>query len=137
MIPHTRSFRSRSPITTATISVVAALMMLNATGAVANTASATAPPNTKITRSLSRHSGSKWSFVFRFVATEGEASGFECALTGTHRKDGRAPTPAFSPCSAPKIYRHVKGRYRFSVRAFNSSGVDPTSAVVAIGTTEF
>jgi hypothetical protein len=78
-------------------------------------------PDTKITR-VHIESGSRIS-KFAFDAT-GQADGFECKLEKPGDKG------KFTPCSSPRIYRHLKpGRYVFSVRTHGAGGTDPTPAV--------
>jgi hypothetical protein len=80
-----------------------------------------APPDTTIT--LAKVDQVKHSANFRFKAL-GLASGFQCAL----RKNG-APAP-FRSCASPKLYKPLApGNYAFLVRAFNSSGPDPSPAL--------
>jgi predicted phage tail protein len=79
------------------------------------------PPDTVVTKAKIKAKQRTASFRFRSM---GSASGFQCRLISKkHRK------PPFRACSSPKTFRGLKpGRYRFEVRAVNSSGPDPTPA---------
>jgi hypothetical protein len=75
------------------------------------------PPDTRITSFKKR----KRRAAVRFAASGGSgAVSFECRLD---RKQ-------FSPCSSPKVYKHLKrGKHVFKVRAIAAGQVDPTPAV--------
>jgi hypothetical protein len=94
-------------------------------------------PGTKITRALSRRRKANWKFIFRFEATEGSASGFECELLGGRRRYPKKHKAAFSPCTSPTSYKHVVGQYEFEVRAFSTAGVDRTPATAKVSTIEY
>ncbi len=94
-------------------------------------------PNTKITRAMTSRRKSNWKFLFRFEATEGSASGYECELLGGRRRHRKHRQVPFSPCISPKIYEHVEGKYEFEVRADGATGVDPTPATTKISTIEY
>jgi hypothetical protein len=66
---------------------------------------------------------------FDFTAG-GHVTGFECALSHSKKgKKGKKSTVKFSPCSSPKLYKHLKsGRYTFQVRATNANGPDASPA---------
>jgi hypothetical protein len=86
-------------------------------------------PDTKITKAKIRKR--KGTAKFRFRATV-PGSSFECRLVKAKRRKGAgasAKRKRFRRCASPKRFRNLKpGRYRFSVRAVNSSGADPTPA---------
>jgi hypothetical protein len=45
------------------------------------------------------------------------------------RKHHKAPTPRYSRCRSPKTYKGLaSATYKFYVRAFNTTGRDPTPA---------
>jgi hypothetical protein len=47
----------------------------------------------------------------------GTATRFQCALI-ERKTNGKYPTPSFSSCRSPKIYKHLKpGKYKFEVRS--------------------
>jgi hypothetical protein len=65
--------------------------------------------------------------TFRFKAL-GIADGFQCALVKL-RKHHKAPKPRYSHCLSPRTYKRLaSGTYKFYVRAFNTTGRDPTPA---------
>jgi Tol biopolymer transport system component len=79
-----------------------------------------AAPDTKLGKP--RISSKKRTATFTFQAV-GTATGFRCALAHNHAK------PAFRPCVAPKIYRHLRpGSYKFEVLALNGTVTDKTPA---------
>ena len=86
------------------------------------------PPATKLTSWLI--SKREHRATFRFTAA-GAVAGFECALIRPNiAKHHTHPTVAFTRCSSPKTYRHLKsGKYTFKVRAVNSAGPDPDPAI--------
>jgi Divergent InlB B-repeat domain len=83
------------------------------------------PPNTAITRATisAKHQQAKFTFKAAGIAT-----GFQCALIKLP-KHGSAPRARFSACGSPKAYTRLRpAKYEFFVRAFNSTGPDPTPA---------
>ncbi len=58
---------------------------------------------------------------FRFTAP-GTVTSFQCELVAP-KHHGTRPKPVFRKCRSPKLYKRLKkGRYKFEVRAVNSSG---------------
>jgi hypothetical protein len=90
------------------------------------------PPNTLITRSTV--SSRRHTATFRFKASGGVLSGFQCALvkqpTKKHTKQhAKAPKPKYSGCKSPKSYKHLKaGHFTFYTRAIGPGGTDHTPA---------
>lgn len=88
------------------------------------------PHNTKVTHAKINKTKHTASFT---LTASGTVTGFQCALvkpTKKKEKHHRKPKVVFSPCSSPKVYRHLKrGSYTFEVRAVNSTGHDPTPAI--------
>ena len=82
------------------------------------------PPNTKITKAKIDKAHHRAKFKFK---ARGKATGFKCALVKA--KKHKKARPHFSSCRSPKTYTGLApGAYTFLVRAFNTSGPDPTPA---------
>ncbi len=82
-----------------------------------------APETTLTTATIDRN---KRRATFRFSASL-VASSFQCELIGAKAAHNKKPAAAFSSCTSPKTYKHLRpGRYTFEVRALNSAGPDLT-----------
>lgn len=65
-----------------------------------------------------------------FSFTGADATGFQCDLIKPKQKHRKQSKAAFSPCSSPVAYKHLRrGRYTFEVRGVNTGGSDPNPAV--------
>jgi predicted phage tail protein len=95
---------------------------MNAAQSVTATFTLLPPTGTRIAKA--KINRKKHRASFRFTAS-GTVTGFQCALVGPgHRK------LKFASCKSPKTYKHLKhGRYKFEVRAVNSSGPDSKPAI--------
>jgi streptogramin lyase len=87
-------------------------------------------PNTRVTRGPKKVVTTKEAKAmvrFSFSATVA-GSTFQCKLTKvpTGKKKKKAPKRPFSSCRSPRIMHLAPGKYRFAVRAVDSSGVDPS-----------
>jgi DNA-binding beta-propeller fold protein YncE len=84
---------------------------------------ASTAPDTKITKA--KINPAKGSATFKFKATAGKATGFQCQLKrSAQRKKAR-----FKSCKSPKAYKDLKaGKYVFQVRAIGAGSADPTPA---------
>lgn len=77
------------------------------------------PPAARITASHINLKTGQAKFSFN---ASGGATSFRCALI----RPTDMGEPAFSPCTSPKIYRHLSaGRYKFEVRALGPIGAGP------------
>lgn len=84
------------------------------------------PSNTSITSAHIKRRKGKATFSF----TGADASGFQCELKKPRKKHHKKPKAAFSPCSSPRTYKHLKpGKYTFEVQGINSGGADPRPAI--------
>ena len=82
--------------------------------------------DTKITEASIQANHNKASFSFQAI---GKATGFQCALVKTAPPPKKTPPPTYRSCTSPKSYSKLKpGSYKFSVRALNTAGPDPTPA---------
>ena len=86
---------------------------------------AKSPSKTRIVKTkINKHTAS-----FTFTAS-GTVTGFQCALLPPKKKGHKSPKLRFGACISPKAYKHLNhGRYKFEVRAVNSTGPDLKPAI--------